>query len=105
MIQVPEKTGIPLVVARAGEYRIRLGHVQAALFPAGGWLGLTDGTHIWKGKVDAGTAEVVLNVPLPAGRVTLRPWAEGRTEKLGYVPVGLDPGCRDLTIELIRVSP
>jgi hypothetical protein len=99
MIQVPEKTGIPLIVARAGEYRIRLRQVQTALFPHGGWLGVTDGTSIWKERVGADTGEVVLTVRLPAGPITLRPWAEGRTDRLGYVPVGLDPGCRDLVIE------
>lgn len=105
MIQVQEKTGISVEVARAGEYRIRLRQVQTALFPSGGWLGLTDGTQVWKGKVDASTTEVVLTVSLPAGRVTLRPWAEGRTDRLGYVPVGHDPGCRDFTVELIRAFP
>jgi arylsulfatase A-like enzyme len=105
MIQVQEETGIPLEVARAGEYRIRLRQVQTGLFPAGGWLGLTDGTRVWKGKVDAGATEIALIVPLPAGRVTLRPWAEGRTDRPGYVPVGRDPGCRDFTVELITTSP
>ncbi len=104
MIQIPEKTGITLIVARAGEYRIRLRGVQTTLFPQGGALGLTDGKSVWKMPVASDTQEVSFVAQFPAGPVTLIPWAEGRTPREGYVPVGLDPGCRDLVIERIETK-
>jgi len=106
MIQVREQTGLPLIVARAGDYRITMRQVQTALFPQGGALGLTDGRKVWKASVGADTKEVTFTATLPLGPITLIPWAEGRTPREGgYVPIGLDPGCRDLVIEKINDQP
>lgn len=104
MIQVPETTGLPVVIARAGEYLIRLRLVQTSLFPQGGYLGLTDGQQIWRATVNADTEEVRLRVQLPAGPLTLKPWSQGKQSREGYLVTG-DPGCREIFIEPIGFNP
>lgn len=98
MIQVSEKYGLSLQVERAGNYEVELLQIQTDLFPQGGALGLTDGKSIWKGPVSADTHKVKMKVNLPKGMVRLWPWSAGKTIKGGYVPVGADPGCRQLVI-------
>jgi len=43
-----------------------------------------------------------ISVAAPALRLnfgrTMRPWSEGRASRGGYVPLELDPGCRQLVI-------
>jgi hypothetical protein len=98
MIQVDEKRGLQLQVERAGVYRIELRQIQNDLFPNGGALGLTDGKQVWQSEVRSDTKFVRLSVSLPEGLVTLVPWSKGKLPRQGYVPIGDDPGCRDLVI-------
>jgi arylsulfatase A-like enzyme len=98
MIQVDEKKGLPLQVERAGVYRVELRQVQTDLFPHGGALGLTDGKQVWQAEVRSDTKAVSFSVTLPKGSITLVPWSKGRHARQGYVPLGDDPGCRELVI-------
>jgi arylsulfatase A-like enzyme len=98
MIQVSEKDGLSLQVEVAGQYEVELLQVQRDLFPKGGALGLTDGKSIWKGPVSTDTQNVKMTVSLPKGMVRLWGWSAGKIIKGGYVPVGADPGCRQLVI-------
>ena len=98
MIQVDEKEGLRLQVTRAGVYRIEMRHVQTDLFPQGGALGLTDGKHVWQAEVRPGTKAVSFSASLPAGFIALVPWSRGKLPRQGYVPLGDDPGCRELVI-------
>lgn len=98
MIQVDEKKGLQLHVARAGVYYIELRQVQTNLFPHGGALGLTDGKQVWQAEVRSDTKAISLSVMLPAGSIALIPWSKGKLSRQGYVPVGDDPGCREIII-------
>lgn len=98
MIQVDEKKGLQLQVKRAGVYRIEMRQVQPDLFPQGGALGLTDGKQVWQAEVRPDTKAISLSVSLPAGFVALVPWSKGKLSRQGYVPLGDDPGCRELLI-------
>lgn len=98
MIKVDEKKGLPLHVERAGVYRVEMRRVQTDLFPQGGALGLTDGKRVWKAEVRSDTTAISLTLKLARGPISLIPWSEGKLSKQGYVPLGDDPGCRDIVI-------
>jgi hypothetical protein len=98
MIQVSEKDGLPLQVERAGTYEFELLYVQHDLFSEDGKLGLTDGKMVWQAPVKADMPSVKLTISLPEGPVQFWPWSEGKTLKTNYVPVGADPGCRQIII-------
>ena len=104
MIQVDEKKGLQLEVKRAGVYRVELRQVQTDLFPHGGALGLTDGKQVWQSEVRSDTKSVSFSVTLPGGFVTLVPWSKGKLQRQGYVPIGDDPGCRDLVIYALETQ-
>lgn len=98
MIQVDEKKGLQLEVERAAVYHIEMRQVQTDLFSNGGALGLTDGKQVWQAEVRPDTKTISLSVTLPAGPITLIPWSKGRLSRKGYVPIGDDPGCREIII-------
>ncbi len=99
MIQVQETNGLSLIVEKAGQYEVELLVVRQELFPEGGELGLSDGQgKVWKAPVRPETESVKLVLELAAGPLRLFAWNRGKLPKSGYVPLGDDPGFRQIVI-------
>jgi hypothetical protein len=76
-----EKDGFPLMIARAGRYRVQIEQIQSQLFPSGGAIGVRIGDIIASVPVMPDRTEAETYITLPEGYAVAVPYEEGKIPK------------------------
>lgn len=92
-----EREGFPLMITRAGRYRVQIEQIQSQLFPSGGAIGVKIGEAIASVPVMPDQTEEETVVTLPEGHAIAVPYAEGKVPKK-FVYGNEDVGFRRILI-------